>query len=52
MRKYQAKKEIKNEVKLYESYTIPDLFFLQEINQMKLIPILKELLESKQTDFK
>ena len=43
-------KEIKNKDKLFESYTIPDLFFLQEINQMKLLPIPKVLLESKQTE--
>ena len=43
-------KEIKNKDKLCESYTIPDLFFLQERNQMKLIPIPKVLLESKQTE--
>ena len=42
-------KEIKNKDKLCDCYTIPDLFFLQEINHMKLIPIPKELLESKQT---
>ena len=43
-------KEIKNKDKLCDCYSFPDLFFLQEINQMKLIPIPKELLESKQTE--
>ena len=42
--------ENKNKDKLCDSFTISDLFFLQEINQMKLIPIPKELLESKQTE--
>ena len=43
-------KKIRNKDKLCDCYIIPDLFFLQEINQMKLIPIPKVLLESKQTE--
>ena len=43
-------KEIKNKDKLCDCYSIPDLFFFQEIDQMKFIPIPKVLLESKQTE--